>query len=95
MLYSRVLVRVKQIIERFNDKNNMDPIYHDFKIQVLSALTGTPIVQCCQCQDPDCPMSVSDIDTQSVASPPGAAPALPTCSTPVLLGRLEKVSDEF
>ena len=47
----------------------MDPIYNDFKIQVLSALTGTPIVQCCpcqdpKCQDPDCPMSVSDIDTQ-------------------------------
>ena len=65
----------------------MDPIYHYFKIQVLSAVTGTPIVQCCpcedpNCQDPDCPMSVSDIDTQSVASPPAAAPALPTCSPP-------------
>ena len=60
----------------------MEPIYHDFKIQVLSALTGTTIVQCCPCQDPDCPMSVSDTVTQSVASPPGAAPALPTCSTP-------------
>ena len=72
-----------KIIERFNDKNNMDPIYHDFKIQVLSALTGSPIVQCCPCQDPDCPLSpmtVSDINTQSVASPPAAAPTLPTCS---------------
>ena len=47
----------RKIIERFNDKNNVDPIYHDFKIQVLSALTDTPIVQCCQCQDPDCPLS--------------------------------------
>ena len=61
----------------------MDPIYHDFKIQVLSALTGTPIVQCCPCQDTDyplSPMTVSDINTQSVASPPAAAPELQTCS---------------
>ena len=72
-----------KIIERFNDKNNMDPIYHDFKIQVLSALTGSPTVQCCPCQDPDCPLSpmtVSDINTQSVASLTAAAPALQTCS---------------
>ena len=31
-----------KIIKRFNDENNMDPIYHDFKIQVLSALSGSP-----------------------------------------------------
>ena len=31
-----------KLIKRFNDKNNMDPIYNNFKIQVLSALTGTP-----------------------------------------------------
>ena len=68
-----------KIIER------LDPIYHDFKSQVLSALTNTQIVQCCPCQDincedPECPLS--DIDTQSMASPAAAAPTLPTCSTP-------------
>ena len=49
----------------------MDPINHDFKLQVLSALTGSPIVQCCPCQDPDCPLSpmtVSHKDTLSVAT---------------------------